>query len=125
MFRLTDGEFADLRSQILTSNAGRGGRRHLPIVFTEYGALMAATILDSPRAVDVSAYVVRAFVQLRAMLAGNKELSAENARPTLFASGGLYFPHASAPTKSPSYSTVTDFARLRGLSTSVPRATAV
>jgi hypothetical protein len=75
MFQLTLGEFAALRSQIATSNAGRGGRRYLPQVFTEHGALMAATILNSPRAVEVSVYVVRAFVQLRDLLAGNKELA--------------------------------------------------
>jgi hypothetical protein len=57
------------------SNTGRGGRRYLPQVFTEHGALMAATILNSPRAIEVSVYVVRAFVQLRDLLAGNKELA--------------------------------------------------
>jgi hypothetical protein len=64
-----------LRSQFATSKAGRGGRRYLPQVFTEHGALMAATILNSPRAIEVSVYVVRAFVQLRDLLAGNKELA--------------------------------------------------
>lgn len=75
MFQLTDDEFLALRSQFVTSNAGRGGRRYLPHVFTEHGALMAATILDSPRAIEVSVYVVRAFVQLRDLLAGNRELA--------------------------------------------------
>jgi hypothetical protein len=74
-FRLSDQEFASLRSQFATSNAGPGGRRYLPQVFTEHGALMAATILNSPRAIEVSVYVVRAFVQLRDLLAGNKELA--------------------------------------------------
>lgn len=54
MFTLTDDEFAALRSQFATSNSGRGGRRYAPRVFTEHGALMAATILNSPRAVEVS-----------------------------------------------------------------------
>jgi len=72
MFQLTAEEFANLRSQIATSSldgsdAGHGGRRYLPRVFTEHGALMAATVLSSPRAVEVSIYVVRAFVQLRDM----------------------------------------------------------
>lgn len=72
MFQLTQEEFANLRSQIATSSldgagAGHGGRRYLPRVFTEHGALMAATVLSSPRAVEVSIYVVRAFVQLRDM----------------------------------------------------------
>ena len=49
----------------MISNAGRGGRRYPPQVFTERGALMAATILNSPRAMEVSVCVVRAFVQLR------------------------------------------------------------
>lgn len=75
MFQLTEGEFTALRSQFVTSNAGRGGRRYLPRVFTEHGALMAATILDTPQAIEVSVYVVRAFVQLRDLLAGNRELS--------------------------------------------------
>jgi ORF6N domain len=72
MFQLTQEEFTNLRSQFATSSldssdAGHGGRRYLPRVFTEHGALMAATVLSSPRAVEVSIYVVRAFVQLRDM----------------------------------------------------------
>jgi hypothetical protein len=47
----------------------------MPYAFTEHGALMAATILNSPRAVEVSVYVVRAFVQLRDLLVGNRELA--------------------------------------------------
>ena len=73
-FQLTENEYENLRSQIATSNEsgtptapGRGGRRYAPQVFTEHGALMAATVLNSPRAVEVSVYVVRAFVQLRDM----------------------------------------------------------
>jgi hypothetical protein len=73
--KLTEQEFGALRSKFATSKAGRGGRRYLPQVFTEHGALMAATILNSPRAIEVSVYVVRAFVQLRDLLAGNKELA--------------------------------------------------
>ena len=68
MFQLTQEEFANLRSQFATSSldgASHGGRRYAPRVFTEHGALMAATVLSSPRAVEVSIYVVRAFVQLR------------------------------------------------------------
>jgi hypothetical protein len=49
----------------MTSNAGRGGRRYLPCAFTEHGALMAANILNSPRAVAMSVYVIRAFVKMR------------------------------------------------------------
>lgn len=75
MFRLDDTEYAALISQIATSNTGRGGRRKLPLAFTEHGALMAATVLNSPRAVEMSLYVVRAFVQLREVLATHKELA--------------------------------------------------
>lgn len=75
MFQLSTDEFAALMSQIATSNPGRGGRRKLPLAFTEHGALMAATVLNSPRAVEVSLYVVRAFVQLREVLASHKELA--------------------------------------------------
>jgi hypothetical protein len=75
MFQIDAAEFAALRSRFATSKAQRGGRRYLPHAFTEHGALMAAMILNSAPAVDVSVYVVRAFVQLRDLLAGNKELA--------------------------------------------------
>lgn len=71
-FMLTKHEFANLKSQIVTSN--RGGVRKLPIAFTEHGALMAATVLRSPRAIEVSVFVVRAFVQMREALMAHKEL---------------------------------------------------
>jgi hypothetical protein len=64
-FRLTPAEAALLRSQIATSKRGRGGRRYSPLAFTEHGAVMAATVLNSPRAVAMSIEVVRAFVRLR------------------------------------------------------------
>lgn len=75
MFQLTHREFAALRLQFATSNKGRGGRRSLPYAFTEHGAIMAATVLNSDQAVEMSVFVVRAFVRLRAMLATNKELA--------------------------------------------------
>jgi phage regulator Rha-like protein len=75
MFQLTEQELAALRSQIATSNIGRGGRRYAPYAFTEHGAIMAATILNTARATEVSVYVVRAFVQLREVLATHKELA--------------------------------------------------
>ena len=85
MFQLTQTEWEALRSQFATSNvaaggggeSARGGRRYLPFVFTEHGALMAATVLSSERAVEVSVYVVRAFVQLRGLLAANEQLARE------------------------------------------------
>lgn len=75
MFRVTNQELVSLRSQIAISNEGRGGRRYPPYAFTEHGAIMAATILNTPRATEVSVYVVRAFVQLREVLATHKELA--------------------------------------------------
>jgi len=65
-FRLTPSEWRSLRLQNATSN-GRGGRRSLPYAFTEHGAIMAATVLNSPQAVQMSVAVVRAFVKLRRM----------------------------------------------------------
>ena len=75
MFQLTQEEFKFLRSQLATSNEGRGGRRYFPLVFTEHGAIMAATVLNSPLAVEMSVFVVRAFVKLREMLPTHKELA--------------------------------------------------
>lgn len=77
MFQLDDAEYAALMSQFATSKPGRGGRRKLPLAFTEHGAIMAATVLNSPRAVEVSVYVVRAFVRLREALGSSKELAAK------------------------------------------------
>ena len=76
-FQLNPQEMVDLRSQIATSSPAPawGGRRHAPFVFTEHGALMACTVLNSARAVEVSVFVVRAFVQLREMSTGHEELS--------------------------------------------------
>ena len=74
-FQLTEKEAESLRSQIATSNEGRGGRRYLPYAFTEHGALMLANVLNSERATQTSVMVVRAFVKLRQMLASNAELA--------------------------------------------------
>ena len=75
MFQLTPEEVANLRSQTGISSSSHGGRRYRPYVFTEHGVTMLAAVLQSPRAVQVSIEVVRAFVRLRAMLAGNTELA--------------------------------------------------
>lgn len=69
-FVLTNEEFHDLMFQIGISK-GRGGRRKPPRVFTEHGALMSATILNSDRAVAMSIYVIRAFVKMREQLMTN------------------------------------------------------
>jgi hypothetical protein len=76
MFQLTSKEYESLMLQIATSK-GRGGRRKLPNVFTEHGAIMAANVLNSKTAVQASVQVVRAFIRLRQMLASNAELARE------------------------------------------------
>lgn len=76
MFRLTGEDVAALnRSQIATGSQKHRDPRFPPSAFTEHGAIMAASVLNSPRAVEMSVYVVRAFVRLREVLAGNKELA--------------------------------------------------
>jgi hypothetical protein len=78
-FQLTKHEVAALRSQFAISNAaaGRGGRRYAPLAFTEHGAIMAATVLNAQRAIEMSLHVVRAFVRLRDVIAANKALAAK------------------------------------------------
>jgi phage regulator Rha-like protein len=73
-FQLEPQEVAALRSQIVISK-GHGGRRYVPIAFTEHGAIMAANVLNSPRAVQMSVFVVRAFVKMREVLAENRHLA--------------------------------------------------
>jgi hypothetical protein len=76
MFRLSKEEaekWFRSRSQIATSS-GHGGRRYLPYVFTEHGALMAANVLNSERAVTMSIYVIRAFVRIRQIFVVNQIL---------------------------------------------------
>ncbi len=75
MFQLTDEETESLRSQFVTSNKSRGGRRYLPYAFTEHGAVMLASVLKSPTAIEASLQVVRAFVRLRTILTEHKELA--------------------------------------------------
>lgn len=76
MFQLNEEEFAALKLQFATLKTGRGQhRKYLPYVFTEHGAIMAATLLNSPRATELSVYVVQAFVELRGMLTSNRELA--------------------------------------------------
>jgi len=75
VFQLSAKQYEVLRSQFVTSKESRGGRRYLPYAFTEHGAIMAATVLNSERAVQMSVFVVRAFVRLREMLANNRKLA--------------------------------------------------
>ena len=76
MFRLSSEEFDNWRSQIVTSNPGaKMGIRRPPYAFTEHGAAMLSAVLNSGRAVQMSILIVRAFVKLRELLAGNKDLA--------------------------------------------------
>jgi len=74
LFQLTSAEADNLKSQFATSSL-HGGRRKLPYAFTENCAIMAANVLNSPEAVRMSVFVVRAFVQMRDLLGGTKELA--------------------------------------------------
>ena len=89
VFQLTRDEVEALRSQIVTSkkrsqivtasdagsSRGRGGRRYLPYAFTEHGAIMAAMVLNSSQAIQMSVFVVRAFLKMRAALSDTSELA--------------------------------------------------
>ncbi|HEV2493975.1 MAG TPA: ORF6N domain-containing protein [Terriglobia bacterium] len=84
MFQLTAKEFealrfhfgtSSLRSQIVTSKGGRGGRRYNPLAFTEQGVAMLSSVLRSHRAVQVNIAIMRAFVKLREMLASHRDLA--------------------------------------------------
>ena len=74
MFRLDREEYRLLTSQSVMSN-GRGGRRHLPYVFTEQGVAMLSSVLRSKKAISVNVKIMRAFVRLRRLLDENKELA--------------------------------------------------
>jgi len=73
MFQLSPREFANLKSQIVTSSWG--GIRKPPHAFSEHGALMAANVLNSKRAVETSVFVIRTFVRLREMISSHKALA--------------------------------------------------
>ena len=76
LLQLTEPEGDSLRSQFVTLKRGRGQhRKYMPLAFTEHGAIMAAAILNSSRAVEMSVYVVRAFVKLREVLASHTDLA--------------------------------------------------
>jgi hypothetical protein len=76
MYQVTLEEARILRSQNATSRSW-GGARTRPYVFTEHGAIMAASVLNSPKAIEMSIFVVRAFVKLRTMLATHRQLAAK------------------------------------------------
>ena len=75
MLALTNQEVANLKSQIATSSWG--GKCKPPLAFTEHGAIMAATVLNSARAVQMTIYVVRAFIKVRESLAAHTQLARE------------------------------------------------
>ncbi len=74
MFQLSEAEAESLRSQIVISKVGRGGRRYAPYVFTEQGIAMLSSVLRSKRAVEVNIAIMRTFVKLREILATNASL---------------------------------------------------
>jgi hypothetical protein len=72
MFQLTDEEFRNLRSQIVTSSWG--GSRYRPMVFTEQGVAMLSSVLNSERAISVNIQIIRVFTRMRAMVESHKEI---------------------------------------------------
>ncbi|MBI3535912.1 MAG: ORF6N domain-containing protein [Deltaproteobacteria bacterium] len=75
MFKLDAKEFEYLRSQFVTSNSRPGGRRYLPLVFTQEGVAMLSSVLNSKRAISVNIAIMKTFVRLREMLDNNKDLA--------------------------------------------------
>jgi hypothetical protein len=75
VFQLSEAEYANLMLHTATSSSGHGGRRRPPYAFTEHGAIMAANVLNNEQAVQLSVFVVRAFVKMREVLAHNKALA--------------------------------------------------
>lgn len=75
MFQLTNDECDSLRSQIVTSKIGKGGRRYLPYVFTENGVAMLSSVLNSEKAIQINVSIMRIFTRLRSFLMLEKDLS--------------------------------------------------
>ena len=75
MFEMSDEEFRNWRSQFVTSNSDRMGLRHAPMAFTEHGVAMLSSVLNSPRAIQMNISIMRAFAQLRALLATHVDLA--------------------------------------------------
>lgn len=75
MFQLSVDEFTTLRSQTVTSNTGRGGRRTAPYAFTEQGVAMLSSVLGSPRAIGVNIEIMRTFVRVRELATTHSELA--------------------------------------------------
>ncbi len=77
LFQVSPHEMKILRSQNVISSAGHGGTRYRPYAFTEHGAIMAATVLSSERAIEMSVFVVLAFVRMRRAIAGSRQILAK------------------------------------------------
>ena len=75
MFQITQNEYDDMRSQIATSSSDHGGRRYLPYVFTEHGVAMLSAVLNSEQAIQMSIFIVRAFIKMRESLETYKDLA--------------------------------------------------
>jgi|GEM_PF-705742 len=75
MFVLDGAELVNWRSQFVTSNSDRMGLRHAPMAFTEHGVAMLSSVLNCPRAIQVNISIMRAFAQLRALLATHVDLA--------------------------------------------------
>jgi hypothetical protein len=73
-FQLSPHEWKVLKSQNVISSEGHGGARYRPYAFTEHGAIMAATVLNSERAIEMSVFAVLAFVRMRRAIAGNRHI---------------------------------------------------
>lgn len=76
MFQLSSDEWTSLKSQTVITN-GRGGRRYAPYAFTEHGALMLSSVLNSMQAAEISLLIIRAFVWMRQTVPAYKELAAK------------------------------------------------
>jgi hypothetical protein len=74
LFVLSAAEYRNLKSQNVMSSSKHGGRRYVPNAFTEHGAIMAATVLNSKRAIEMSVFVVRAFIHMRQALVVNQRV---------------------------------------------------
>jgi hypothetical protein len=75
MFQLSAEEWQSLRSQFVTSNVGRGGRRYAPFAFTEQGVAMLSSVLNSPRAIAINIEIMRAFVRVRELATTHQDLA--------------------------------------------------
>lgn len=74
MFRLTEDEYLNLRSQFATSSLQRGGSRYLPYAFTEHGVAMLSSVLNSEKAVQMNILIIRIFIKIKEWILSNREI---------------------------------------------------